>query len=73
MALMDKERLRQLALFALEEAKGQFNSNLQLHEEKLKGDGIRLFSILLHGKTKGNGLELQLWRFIVDETEILFH
>lgn len=55
-----------------EAAKEQFNSNLQLPEEKLKGDGIKLFSIALHCKTRGNGLESQLWRFIVDERKYFF-
>lgn len=40
-----------------EEAKGQFNSNLQLLEEELKGDGLKPFSIVLHGKTRENGLQ----------------
>lgn len=62
-----------LAYSCKEEAKGQFNSNLQLLKEELKHDGNNFFSIVLHGKTWGNGLDLQLWKFIAHEKEILFH
>lgn len=44
-----------------------FQKALQLPEEELKGGGIKLLSVVLHGKTRGNDLELQLWRFLADE------
>lgn len=55
-----------------QEAKEKSNSNVQLFEEEFKGNGIELFSVVLHDKTRGNVLELQFWRLTADERKCFF-